>query len=105
MNLKVDYSRKYTKDQASQIKSVLSSPDKWCKGPFALDADGESCGYDSEDAVKFCIGATLLKLRLPLVPLNILAVKRGYPSIIFLNDDPKTTFESTMELINEATEE
>src|SRR5688572_23513189 len=50
------------RDLAIAVKQVLSSPDKWCKGGLAQDANGYQVPLESSEAVSFCIAGAAQKV-------------------------------------------
>lgn len=89
------------------LKELFDSPDKWCKGNFAKDKDGNCVGHHDENAVRWCLLGGCLKclgtktLNLDLKTLNDLIAERTGKSITAFNDDPNTTFNDILEVLNE----
>jgi hypothetical protein len=100
-------------ERMQKLAGLIDSPDKWNKGEFAVDANGEKTHYASDDACKFCLmgafwrayfGATTNESAAGLHILANSVIKNnrhqlpqnyGYISSMF-NDYPETTHSDIM---------
>ena len=102
---------KYTKEEASRIKKLLSSPRHWVKGNAAVVMHTgleNLVGYCLLGACS-CCSVEWHPLRMPLKKV-IKKNKRSspddisYEDIARYNDHPETTYEDIMKLVDDATE-
>jgi hypothetical protein len=87
---------------------LLSGPEKWCWGSYALDKDGMMAYTKSLEACQWCLaGAMLATLseeeeKLYSDRVREIVKRRGYGSRSGFNDDPRTTFDDVRAVLLEA---
>ena len=93
-----------------KVRDLLSDPARWTKGWFAKDSSENPCVPTSKDAVCWCaLGA--MRKQLGYVEddlfmeitrdLEAILKKQGYNhSLATFNDDPATTHNQMMKLLN-----
>lgn len=90
--------------KASKIKQVLSSEDKWTRGHFARNSNGEPCSIQGDYATCFCLmGACNKAIKLYCHDLLLHAVEKysgKFRPIAEFNDDPETTFQDIQNVLN-----
>jgi hypothetical protein len=92
-----------------KLKELLSSPDKWIQGHYALDAEGDVIDAQDPDAVCFCLqGAIRRCYNDGKEPYRFTDEYKGVKSRILheigepittWNDAPERTFEDIKQLV------
>lgn len=89
--------------QIKQIKELISTSDKWCKGVYAKNKAGRDCLVSDKKACSFCLSgaAQAIKDKMTLWHILTKEVKLlGYFDIVSYNDDPKTTHSDVMNFLD-----
>ena len=95
-----------------KMRTLLSDPEHWTKGVYARNKDGKHVYAVSEEAQSFCmVGAmrvvtqevddAIVQVRRTLNPF-IPPSPSGDNDIVFFNDNPATTHDDVMKVINTA---
>lgn len=105
-------------------RELLSDPARWTKGQFARDKGGFVTRLTSNDAVCWCVRGAILKTYddhglffLDLFYLSTRLIERALPAdlvskskedgkdpIVDFNDDPNTTHEDVLKVLDKAIE-
>ena len=96
-----------TKEILIKAKGLIDSPEKWCKGGFAVDINNHIVSVKSESAVCWCAGGATRKFTgMHNWQVGEVALSRfkpsGFNSVFGYNDHPDTTHEDIMNLFDKA---
>lgn len=102
----------------TRLSSILTGPDKWCKGSSARDEDGNPVLTTSRSACMFCIGGAIAKISSGINNKFLIrnkiskSIRKLFPGrggqmhdvieIEAFNDHPDTTFEDVQKVIEDS---
>ena len=90
------------------VKELLSDPKRWTKHANARDSNGQDCNLRSPEAVCWCITGAMSKVRNESYEAMYHKVMKAIiklfdgNGIVAFNDDPNTTHEMVMQVLEEA---
>jgi len=93
------------------VKELLSDPKSWTQFPAAQDKNGSPVFTDDPTAVCWCLSGAVQKVYGPEIEIPIYdkiraAIRKFHPmlidNVVFFNDDPNTTHEMVMQVLEEA---
>ena len=91
------------KDTTKLLPSqLLAKKENWTKGDSARDQNGEPVAILSEDAVSFCIYGACVRCNVDREKLRIIIKAHGFRSMEKFNDDPNTTHDDVLSVLQEA---
>ena len=89
-------------------KSILESESSWIQGAMAMNSGMEEVDYLDESACKWCLTGAIRKAmhlarchEVPAVEFPIMLVL-NHNNIILFNEDPRTTHNDVMEILDKA---
>ncbi|MDH7796410.1 MULTISPECIES: hypothetical protein [unclassified Beijerinckia] len=96
------------------MRDLLSTPSAWTQDAFARDRDGDICTSDHPTAVCWCLDGAAAKVGLlddddegRYAAIRVIltrSVPTNHGGYVGFNDDPNTTHDDVMSLLNKAIE-
>jgi hypothetical protein len=71
-----------------KARALISKPENWCQGSYAIDALGESTPSFSKTAVKFCALGALRKIKTDLGGVEIFGCELVLRAVVGTPDIP-----------------
>lgn len=88
------------------LDALFSGPEKWTKGTWARDADGQGVWSGDPTAICWCLSGAINKIGCgrPQAAANLREVIEGNGYITAINDDDAFAFDDLKRLISDARE-